>query len=387
MGKKNNVKNTLQIHSQAKVEFYATYLNRYLRILCLAKPIKRINIYDVFCGMGIYEDGGKGSPIVAFDAIQNIFADEKLEIAHDTQITLIVNDKEQQKIEQVKNYIDANSQKFCNALYYSCDIEQMFGIVQQEVSKTASDTRNLIFIDPYGYKSIKKDILYQLMANGRTEIILFLPISHMHRFTQKAMQDEETRQYEPLRDFVNSFFPEDHKMRKEQLPVMEYIQFIKTALKYDRFYTTSYYIERDAANYFSLFFISSHIFGFEKILEVKWQLDEDAGRGFKITSQQKGLFDELFAEEARNKNAKRLEAILLQTLSESKTNRQIYEITLDNEFLPKHATEIFGKWQLTNPRFKVYDIKTGNDARKNAFYISWNNYKKEDKVKFIIEKR
>ncbi|MDR1182711.1 MAG: three-Cys-motif partner protein TcmP [Bacteroidales bacterium] len=387
MGKKNNVKNTLQIHSQAKVEFYATYLNRYLRILCLAKPIKRINIYDVFCGMGIYEDGGKGSPIVAFDAIQSIFADEKLEIAYDTQITLIVNDKEQQKIERVKNYIDTNSQKFCSVLYYSYDIEQMFSIVQQEVSKTASDTRNLIFIDPYGYKSIKKDVLYQLMANGRTEIILFLPISHMHRFTQKAMQDEETRQYEPLRDFVNSFFPENHKMRKEQLPVMEYIQFVKTALKYERFYTTSYYIERDAANYFSLFFISHLIFGFEKILEVKWQLDEDAGRGFKIPSQQKGLFEELFAEEARNKNAKRLEAILLQTLSEPKTNRQIYEITLENEFLPKHATEIFGKWQLTNPRFKVYDIKTGNDARKNAFYISWNNYKKEDKVKFIIEKR
>jgi three-Cys-motif partner protein len=72
MGKKN-VKNTLQIHSQAKIEFYEKYLNRYLRILCLSKFIKRINIYDVFCGMGIYEDGGKGSPIVAFEARKKSF--------------------------------------------------------------------------------------------------------------------------------------------------------------------------------------------------------------------------------------------------------------------------------------------------------------------------
>jgi three-Cys-motif partner protein len=78
MAKRNfNVKNTLQIHSQEKVKFYKTYLNRYLRIMCLSKHIDRINIYDVFCGMGIYEDGGKGSPIAAFDEIKNLCTDPK----------------------------------------------------------------------------------------------------------------------------------------------------------------------------------------------------------------------------------------------------------------------------------------------------------------------
>jgi three-Cys-motif partner protein len=74
----NNVKNTLQIHSQAKLEFFEKYLSRYLRILYLAKSIKQINIYDVFCGMGIYNDGGKGSPIIAFDAIKELALDKKL---------------------------------------------------------------------------------------------------------------------------------------------------------------------------------------------------------------------------------------------------------------------------------------------------------------------
>ncbi|MDR2410335.1 MAG: hypothetical protein LBE13_19800 [Bacteroidales bacterium] len=160
---------------------------------------------------------------------------------------------------------------------------------------------------------------------------------------------------------------------------------IYSQAKVEFYYTTSYYIERDAVNYFALFFMSSHIFGFEKILEVKWQLDEETGRGFKIPSQQMGLFDAMFVEEAKNRNAKKLGEILLQALSESKTNRQIYEITLKNGFLPKHTTEIFEKWQSGNQKFKVYDIKTGNEARKKSFYISWNNYK-EDKVKFIIEK-
>ena len=384
MGKKSNVKNTLQIHSQAKLEFYEKYLIRSLRILSLAQHIKRVNIYDVFCGAGIYDDGGKGSPIVAFDAIKELVSDQSFSNTN-TRICLIINDKEQQKIERVKIYIDSNNQNFCDVRAYNEDVERMFSIVQQEVSNTATDTRNLIFIDPYGYKNIKKETLRQLMANGRTEIILFLPISHMHRFTQKAIQDEETAQYEPLRTFVNSFFSNDHKIVKEHLSVMEYIQSIAEALKYnDTFYTTSYYIERDVTNYFAMFFMSSHIFGFQKILEVKWQLDDENGRGFKTPSVQKGLFDDHFAQETREENATKLESVLLKLLAEPKTNREIYEETLKHEFLPQHATEIFKMWQSSNPKFKVYDIKARKEARKGAFYISWENYK-EDRALFKIE--
>jgi len=385
MGKKNNVKNTLQIHSQAKLEFYAKYLTRYLRILCFSKHIKRINIYDVFCGAGIYDDGGKGSPIVAFDAIKELISEEKFKKSN-TQISLVVNDKEPQKIERVRKYIEHENQNFCNVRYYNCDIEEMFDVVQQAVSRTSKDTRNLIFIDPYGYKNIKKETLCQLMENRKTEIILFLPISHMHRFTQKAIHDEEPVQYEPLRKFVNNFFNSNHDMVKKHLPVMEYIQYIAEALKYNTYYTTSYYIERDAVNYFALFFMSSHIFGFEKILDVKWQLDEDDGRGFKIPSTQKGLFDNIFAQQTKDENVAKLELILSKLLAVPKSNNQIYEEILKHEFLPKHANEIFKMWQLNNPKFKVYDTNSRKEARKGSFYISYDYYKMNDvKVQFKIE--
>jgi len=381
----NNVKTTIQIHSKAKIDFYAKYLKRYLRILCFAQNINRINIYDIFCGMGIYKDGGKGSPIVAFDAIKELILDEKFKKTN-TQISLIVNDKEPQNIEQIKKYIEPQNENFCNVEYYNLDIEQMFDIVRQKVSSTTKDTRNLIFIDPYGYKDIKKETIAQLMENGKTEIILFLPISHMHRFTQKAIQDEESVQYEPLRNFINSFFGPDHKMIKEHLPVMEYIQCITDALKYDnKFYATSYYIERDSTKYFALFFMSSHIFGFEKILEVKWDLDEEAGRGFNIPAKQPGLFDDYFANAEKEKNATRLELILLELLKDPKTNRQIYKETLQHEFLPKHTNAIFGQWQSNKPNFKVLDIKTKKEARKGSFYISYDSFN-EDRVQFKLEK-
>jgi three-Cys-motif partner protein len=72
-----NVKTTLQEHSKAKVEFYTSYLKRYLRIINRVPLISHINIYDVFCGMGIYEDGGKGSPIAAFEVIEELIKTDK----------------------------------------------------------------------------------------------------------------------------------------------------------------------------------------------------------------------------------------------------------------------------------------------------------------------
>jgi hypothetical protein len=134
-----------------------------------------------------------------------------------------------------------------------------------------------------------------------------------------------------------------------------------------------------------LFFISSSIYGFEKILEVKWELDEDNGRGFKTPPLQKGLFDDQFAEETKEENAAILESILLELLQEPKTNIQIYEETLKHGFLPKHTNEVFKKWQQNNPKFKVFDITTGKEARKRSYYISWEYYK-IDKVQFSIEK-
>ena len=386
MTKKVDVKNTMQIHSRAKVDFYKTYLERYLAILCQSSFIRHIRIYDVFCGMGIYEDGGKGSPVVAYDTIKNVFEAHRIE--NNTDITLVVNDKSDVRIATVKEYINKNRHSYCMVRPYNLEIGQLLNIIVPEIDNTSSDTRNLVFIDPYGYKDIKKELLLDLMKNGRTEVILFLPISHMQRFTNVALQDEDAiTQYEPLRDFVYSFFPDTkHPIRQSTVKAKEYIRYVADALKFNNtFFATSYYIERDKANYFALFFMSSNIFGFEKILETKWALDEEHGGGFKLPEITQNLFAEEFALEAKNDNATRLKRILEHALRTPQTNNDIYELVLRNEFLPKHANEVLRNLQQSNPHFSVQDISSGRNARKNSFYLSYQHYKKDAVVKMCIE--
>ena len=66
-------------------------------------------------------------------------------------------------------------------------------------------------------------------------------------------------------------------------------------------------------------------------------------------------------------------------------NKELYEFVLRNEFLPKHANEILKEMQRTNPKFSVVYVKTGKNARKNAFYLSYKHYNSEPVVKMQIE--
>lgn len=215
------------------------------------------------------------------------------------------------------------------------------------------------------------------MENRKTEIILFLPISHMQRFTDVAVKDEkEMAQYKPLRDFIDGFFPDpNHPIRQNTVSVKEYIRYVTEALRLDSdIYTTSFYLERDKnkSTFFALFFISPNIYGFEKILEVKWGLDEEAGRGFNIPERIGDLFEKEMALESKQNNALRLKKLLEEHLPKGRTNKEIYEFVLRNEFLPKHANEVLRKIQEENPNFKVIDFNTGKPVRKGAFYIDHN---------------
>jgi hypothetical protein len=269
--------------------------------------------------------------------------------------------------------IESRNKGQCLVIYKNLPADDMFLEISKKLDSQSRNVRNLIFIDPYGYKEIKKDTLEGLLRNRRTEIILFLPISQMRRFTMAALSSD-LKAYEPLKEFVDSFFAADHPIRTRTVPSVQYIQFITEALKFSLCYATSYQIERDESNYYSLFFISPHIYGFEKILEVKWQLDEDSGRGFKQPEAMPSMFEAQERDLQKEENYARLEKLLKEFLIIPRTNKEVYEFTLLNEFLPKHTAEIFRNWQDTSRNFRVVDSQSRVPVPKRRFYLSWDWY-------------
>ncbi|MBK7882939.1 MAG: hypothetical protein IPJ81_03330 [Chitinophagaceae bacterium] len=64
MGRKRESQIVMLEHSKAKIELLEKYLQKYLNIISNDGFTNKINLFDLFCGEGIYENGGEGSPVI-----------------------------------------------------------------------------------------------------------------------------------------------------------------------------------------------------------------------------------------------------------------------------------------------------------------------------------
>lgn len=385
--KKIDVKKVVLPHSKAKLDLYKNYLEHYLRILSLAKFCTKINLYDIFCGIGLYEDGNVGSPLIAADKIKanNKFMGEMLKPVK--QMSLTINDNQLDKIQTVEKLLEKQKVENCQYNYYNKDANEMLDLVIKEVNAFNDSERSLIFIDPYGYSFINKNKLENLLKNKNTEVVLFLPVMQMYRFTNVALTDYERNCYVHLRNFINGFFPQNHIIHQDRIPnIFEYINEIKIALSFNnKFYTCSHYIERETGSYYALFYISPHIYGLDKMVETKWAADPVTGKGFKQEKIQSSLFDMQFKELDTRKQFDFLKNKIIDELrSKSQlTNLDIYKLTLLNEFKPSHANKIL-KELINSKRIKAYNPDNTVFNEDFGFGISYKDFSTKN-VKLIFK--
>jgi len=138
----------------------------------------------------------------------------------------------------------------------------------------------------------------------------------------------------------------------------------------NKVYVDTFILERKPANIYCLFFFTTHIRGFEKMLEVKWAMDEFQGEGFKLENSPT-LFS---AVELKGYDDKLINFI---STKEDCTNIDIYKFGLENGFLPKHSNQVLKK--LKNEG-KLETLSLDNKIVKGN-YIAFNS---DRRVKFRI---
>jgi three-Cys-motif partner protein len=368
MAKKNNVKEVMYGHSEAKVKLLGSYLKRYLNIIANDGYTKQIHVFDLFCGEGQYQNGGKGSPLIILQSIKDL---HYVNVARNNSIpalSLKFNDLDQSKIAKVKSLVEEKSlmrPEYGNLEYTSKDYKQIIAPLAKKIS-TFKNEKAFIFIDPYGYKEIRASEIKSLLQSKKAEVLLFLPTQFMYRFDENGTPSS-------LLELLDELV--EYKGWQRTTSVFKFIQQMKDGFRNflgHEYFVDTFTLQRDASSVFCLFFFSSHILGFEKMLEAKWELDTEQGRGFRFEQT-----PDLFTEQKTNLLADKLEVFL----KEPQTNAQVYEFVLRNGFLPKHANEIFKAWQ--HQGLQVTDA-FGNKARKSSFYLSYRYYRDEpNKVIFI----
>jgi len=207
--KYKETKELVLAHTRAKLLMYEQYLTIYLSII--SNTPFNINLFDPFCGNGIYKDGKKGSALITYDCVRENFYKMKSiskEYSKD-KITMYLNDISLTRIHNVEKILTEKQAKspicnieFSNTLYS----ELIDELIQNLKIQNKFEHRNLLFIDPYGYKNIFRKHIEEILSFNNSEIVLFLPINFIYRFMKISFKDYENAKYDKVRKFISDFF-------------------------------------------------------------------------------------------------------------------------------------------------------------------------------------
>jgi len=370
MAKKDPKRNLLD-HSSAKVRLLGEYLKRYLSIIANDGYTERIRIYDLFCGEGLYDNGGEGSPLAIMRCLKDLHFANVATLSRIIPIDCHFNDIEDRKVEKVRKAIKEKSlyyPEFGELTFSSNDYSERVAILKKLIP-TLQKQKIFVFIDPYEYKHISVKDIKALLAYKNAEVLLFLPTQFMYRFDSKGTP-------QALKDFIEELV-EYQIWNQNKNSVWGYIEQLKDAFKNylgNQHFVDTFTIEKDPNSVFCLFFFTSHIKGFEKMLEAEWEIDTEQGKGWDYTHNEPTLFQSF----KTNPLEEKLKTFLK---GKRKTNGEVYEFTLRSGFLPKHVNEIFCNWQ-NNAKLEVV-MNNGEKARKGSFYVAYK-YFRDDKRKVLL---
>ncbi len=358
-------------HSLAKISLYKRYLSIYLNVLANT-PFKNIYLLDLFAGEGRDIDGKACSSIAAIEAIRSHY-DTASHVCKSIKIFFndygnSVIEKKLKKIESVKRFAEEIKLPEQYKIVYSSEkFEEISKPVVQRLNILEPDEKAFCFIDPWGYKYSKPQILKDFLSNGKTEMLLFIPICFMHRFAAKALKDDDYVEGQHIEEFINELYENETPDIKTQVSFIKGIQ--KRFKEYlNVCYVDVLFIEKETNQYFALYFFSNSKSGFQKMLEAKWSIDEKDGRAFSVNRSQltQDLFSSIDHEDYSYK--------LFEELKRKKemTNQEIFDFGLENNHLPKHSKKVLDELK-RDDKIKV-TTETGIDAP--GYYLEDNHTKK-----------
>jgi three-Cys-motif partner protein len=360
--KKADPQTSLLEHSEAKVRLYGRYLSVYLNVLHQAQFVKRIFVFDLFCGEGIYENGSKGSPIIALDCLRNHYFANQNSIPN---MTIWFNDIGKSKLED--GYKADRVERISKGMFIPPNVELKFYKEDYRVVfpkaidkvKQAKDARGIYFIDPFGYKVIKPDDIRRMLEPGSTEVLLWLPTPQMYRFAE-AVSTSNFSGSDPLRDFLKELFGSGIPNFSSDYDFIEQLKGrFRAYLKDLNVFVDTFTLQRDARNTYCLFFFTRNVKGYQKMLETKWEMDKEHGKGFTL-EKTSAFFSEIELSQFPQK-------LWAYIKSENyRTNAELFLFGLENGFLPKHTKSVLDNWKKSGRNIEVIGLD-GKPVR--GYYI------------------
>lgn len=342
--------------TKAKLDIYKAYITRYLNVLSKAHKAHwnkkhRIYIADLFAGPGKDENGNPGSPLILLNYLSQTYLD-------DLQVKICFNEMNLENYQKLKALVAEHKVQEKDWVKVSVQNQDYSDFLPQIIENHRNHNyfKRFFFIDPFGYKRIHLNDIKEILSDGDTELLLFLPLSHIYRFKSTESMFDAVKAF--LEEFIS--VPEPSALTSD-------VAFLRNILgtlrkKLDVF-VDSFIIQEDSGKgHNCLIYFSSSRRGLEKFVEAKWKIDTEEGMGYEKNKRDQVSFLESFFKD-------RLEEELMSYLKTGpKTNIQIRNFCYEYGSLPKHGNAALRKFS-EQGKICVRAYDESKKLRQNAFYL------------------
>jgi three-Cys-motif partner protein len=252
-----------------------------------------VRIYDGFAGPGRYTGGEPGSPRILLEELLNNpnLLDRWAAVRY--EFTFVEQDARRaamlddilREVEQDRRAADA----WTDRITWSVTAGRYEKHVPQPVAERNSAL--FLFLDPFGYSHAPMTLTTRLAQQPKSDTLIFLPLSFVHRFAGREGQDEALDRFFGTPAWRNV---PDGRGRPQALLALFQDQLRASGLTY----TLPFRLKPpDRRNEYWIVGASSHPRGFASIKEGYWAVDPIDGQGFAaarpVSADQGALFGEL----------------------------------------------------------------------------------------------
>jgi len=296
-----------------------------------------VRIYDGFAGPGVYEGGEPGSPRILLEALLDNPRLRDRWSAVRYEFTFVEQDaRRASMLDGILREIE-RARRAAGTWPGQIAWSVTAGRYEEHVPQPVADRNSalFLFLDPFGYSHAPMTLTTRLVQQPKSDTLIFLPLSFVHRFADRAGQDEALDRFfgsPRWRDVPNG--PD----RPGALLQIFQQQLRSAGLTY----TLPFRLKPpDRRNEYWIVGASGHLSGFASIKEGYWAVDPIDGRGFAAPKPagagQGALFGEL--PPSGPDTAPLLDELRTRFGADWFTVEDAIELTKRSRFLDSHLKE------------------------------------------------
>ncbi|MCW3001920.1 MAG: hypothetical protein JWQ20_1218 [Conexibacter sp.] len=264
-------------HTRAKHELLLAFFNKWVSVhsgYFTAQGGGLVRIYDGFGGPGVYAGGEPGSPRILMSALLD--NPNLLERWGSVSYAFTFVEQHAERaatLEGVLRELEARARadgRWTGGISWSVTCGRYEEHVPQPV---AGPSALFLFLDPFGYSQAPMTLTGELVQQPKSDTLIFLPLSFIHRFAGREGQDAALDRFFGTPGWRHV---PDGPGRPDALLNLFRAQLVAAGLRW----TGAFRLKPEGANQYVIVGASGHPAGYESIKEGFWAVDPRHGEGF-----------------------------------------------------------------------------------------------------------